>query len=613
MRRRVGSPSTRKNRARVATSVSVKVAVVVMRCRVWPTCVRASALRPSPAFVDDASGWPYPTAVTLQCAPLDWGAPRDAPSRTQFVDPEQRALVVRADSPAELREHLAVLVSGVDATCRWLALICGRREEIEYALAASGIGTAAAAAPLARGGTTGSLVELSASDQAAACLVDALEFGRLRLSLLLADTGEDVDRLRSRLLGGRHMEAVQRARLSVIAAGDQASALVTSGDVQGLPSGLPKPELAGVPLPRWVSAVPAPSPQPPLRLRFLVVAPVAAVAVVVLGTLIVVSRHSGGESGSTSAPVAGGASVFRPSPGSVPPPREFAAAAVDPATGELVLTGGLGACCGVEGRILDDTWRLRSGGWSLDSGRGPRPRWGAAMAYDANAHDLVLWGGARGVGDDTWVWNGQSWSEVRPFPAPVLCEPSMATDSATGDPWLVGSCATLPFPGVDAPLRTWRWQVDRWEDLASNNDQPTVTRPHLVADPASGSMLLVGEQPGSYTGLSTWRWDGAAWRHLDPPSALPASTSYAVAADPGDRLVVLVADGGGVWTWDGQTWTPRPVAGLSQPGHIAAAVTDGATDVFLGGPLASSDTAELWNWRAGRGWERLQALSTSTS
>ena len=540
--------------------------------------------------------------MTVGPAPLHLGEhPELVGLKTPLVR-DQHLLLLHADSAQELREHLARIVAGVPPTGRWVALVQGSREEIDYSLAASGAGADATTVTLHPhpGRSVRAVIDFPASDLSVVGLVDALTAGRQRLSLLLRDAGDDSGAVHTLLLAGCDTEAMQRARFAVLAAGGEASAVLALSEGAEVPGGFPRPRC------QRMSSLPGGSrkafsgARPPLHPRIARLAAAGVAVMLALGTVALAMRQSSRPAVSSSARSSAGAAVFRPATGAVPPAREQAAAAWDPATAELVVTGGLGTCCEGQGLILDDTWRLRGGRWSLD--RGPRPRWGSAMAYDATSHALVLWGGARGVGDDTWLWNGRSWSEASPPSMPVLCEPSMATDPVSGDPWLAGSCATLPYPGFDVPLRTWRWHVDRWEALTRDDNQPGVTAPHLVADPASGSMLLVGIAAGASTTLTTWRWDRTAWQRLVSEVAPVATSSYAVAADAADGVIVLVADGGTVWTWDGRTWTNRPLTSARHPVHVAAAATDGTTDLFLGGPRSSSDTNELWSWHADRGW-----------
>ncbi|WP_135552498.1 cadherin-like beta sandwich domain-containing protein [Paenibacillus cymbidii] len=102
-----------------------------------------------------------------------------------------------------------------------------------------------------------------------------------------------------------------------------------------------------------------------------------------------------------------------------PSARKAAAAAYDPNIGKVLLFGGFDAA----GAPLGDTWLwdgLAQTWESLgDMPGGPSARGGAQLAYDGE--QLVLFGG---YGDsdtspfgDTWLWDGNSWTDVTPADA----------------------------------------------------------------------------------------------------------------------------------------------------------------------------------------------------
>ncbi len=115
-----------------------------------------------------------------------------------------------------------------------------------------------------------------------------------------------------------------------------------------------------------------------------------------------------------------------------PPAREMASTAFDPKLHQLILFGGRGA----GGGLLSDTWAWNGASWFDETGRSggpaPRPRAGAAMAYDG-ASDLVLFGG---TGD------GSTADPARPAGTP-------GPTSRTAQPT---SSATSPDPSVRLPV-----------------------------------------------------------------------------------------------------------------------------------------------------------------
>lgn len=126
-------------------------------------------------------------------------------------------------------------------------------------------------------------------------------------------------------------------------------------------------------------------------------------------------------------------------PGAEPSPRFAHAMCYDTARGVAVLFGG---ATGVSGGVYtgsQETWELGAGGWVLRANSGPRVRGTHAMAYDSIRAVSVLFGGfTLGSGsepeanDETWDWNGASWTR-RLVPGPAARgQHAMAFDAHRG-------------------------------------------------------------------------------------------------------------------------------------------------------------------------------------
>jgi len=74
--------------------------------------------------------------------------------------------------------------------------------------------------------------------------------------------------------------------------------------------------------------------------------------------------------------------------------------------------------------LLDagQTWTWGGSAWTGRSpATSPPALFNAAMAYDAATRTVVLFGGFGGLGDrgplnDTWTWNGTTWTQQSPWP-----------------------------------------------------------------------------------------------------------------------------------------------------------------------------------------------------
>src|SRR5262249_5900157 len=110
----------------------------------------------------------------------------------------------------------------------------------------------------------------------------------------------------------------------------------------------------------------------------------------------------------------------------------------------------------------NDFWKWDGRAWqSVAVSVRPPARWGARMVYDANAKQIVLFGGRSGktLLDDTWLWDGTKWTQAK-----VAGRPSRGSHHAmTYDP--VRKRIVL-FGGIgvgDKDLGdTWEWDGSRW-------------------------------------------------------------------------------------------------------------------------------------------------------
>jgi hypothetical protein len=116
-----------------------------------------------------------------------------------------------------------------------------------------------------------------------------------------------------------------------------------------------------------------------------------------------------------------------PAPG--PEGRHSTAMAYDSARQRVVLFGGTNAA----NQWLNDTWEWDGQSWSLRSSAGPLARADHAMAYDAARQRTVLFGGGQHFGD-TWEWDGSSWGVARPNrpSAPHLAHADLRPRAAAG-------------------------------------------------------------------------------------------------------------------------------------------------------------------------------------
>src|SRR5436190_4452525 len=161
----------------------------------------------------------------------------------------------------------------------------------------------------------------------------------------------------------------------------------------------------------------------------------------------------------------------------------------------------------------------------------PLARNNTAAAYD-EAHEVVVIFGGRHYqlvngnwvpGDlgDTWIWNGQEWSEQHPInKPPPRSFTTMAYDPAVGKIVLFGgwcfSCGTYLND-------TWEWDGNNWTQI----NTPTAPPPRIGAsigyDAAHNQFVLFGGQVViggvSRRVADTWIFDGVTWTQVFPASS----------------------------------------------------------------------------------------------
>jgi hypothetical protein len=76
----------------------------------------------------------------------------------------------------------------------------------------------------------------------------------------------------------------------------------------------------------------------------------------------------------------------------------------DLATGNIILSGGGGS------KVLNDTWTWDGTTWTNQApATSPHARYVASMAYDPATRNVVLFGGfGEGALGDTWTWGSSS-------------------------------------------------------------------------------------------------------------------------------------------------------------------------------------------------------------
>jgi hypothetical protein len=522
-------------------------------------------------------------------APL--AAPEADPWLGRFAGPTRTWWLLRDDDPEQLGNAVADVVRRAGDTPRgaWVLEARGTSSGTRYVVALPTMSVAV-------DGQSRALVGPVGPDEVIDALDRAETAGVSMLLLLMADREEGPAMVGSLWDAAVRGAATDPPLVMTIDAGHRWAAIGALSDapppvsqVQVLPDTVPWPGLQPSSAGRGGAA------NRQRRRAAVVVTWIVAACLVTASTWLALRGAGTGSSRQSS-----GAGSLGPA-ATLPDPRYEPSIAFDPGNGTILLFGG---------GERDTTWLWAGQDWRPATPRAsPSDRYGSAMAYDPALRKMLLFGGREipgGVPNDTWAWDGRSWSRLAASgPGPPGYEFSaMAWDAARGQMVLV----TPPSGPVAGPVATWTWSGHGWTRRPSPRAPPAAAST-LAFDSATRTVLLVAESPLVSSASATWSWDGTTWQELHPLHAPTLLGPAFMAAVPGARQLMLVTasdNAGGIpqtWTWDGRDWTEHQpqllasnIAGLAGDDASGAVIAFGAGSV---GPLSAA-----WAW-TGTEWVSL--------
>jgi hypothetical protein len=138
------------------------------------------------------------------------------------------------------------------------------------------------------------------------------------------------------------------------------------------------------------------------------------------------------------------------------------------------------------------------------------------MAYDAATQSILLFGGSNQssilnvpYGNETWVWSGSDWLHVLPSISPPGRQAhAMVYDEIHQQVVLFGGISSSPNT---YPNDTWVWNGVSW-----TQESPTVSPQPMYGhtmsyDVQRGDVVLVGSGNLTYPASSFWTWSGSNW------------------------------------------------------------------------------------------------------
>ncbi len=319
---------------------------------------------------------------------------------------------------------------------------------------------------------------------------------------------------------------------------------------------------------------------------------VMAAAMQSFGPAVAIDPDLPYNSGSTGAD---GALTFREI---VTPGRRHHRMVYDAARQQMVMFGGYSDPAGGG---QNDTWIFDAGGnWRLLSpAQSPPARYAHMLAYDAARSEVVLFGGIlRSNGqaaNDTWVWNGTTWTQRTPATTPnARYGAGMAYDAVRQQ--------VVLFSGQGGADETWIWDGTNWSLRTPAARPGGDVGTALAYDGARQRIVLF------HGNRQTWIWDGNNWANVSP-AVSPLGRDYSgMDFDSTRQKIVLFggSDRNDIWTWNGSSWTEETPVNRPEVRRESTAMafhTGRQQMIFHGGhiPGVNSSNTDTWFWN-GTDW-----------
>lgn len=226
--------------------------------------------------------------------------------------------------------------------------------------------------------------------------------------------------------------------------------------------------------------------------------------------------------------------------------------------------------------LFADTWLWDGAQWNLlNPANNPGPLAGHAMVYDEARGQILLFGGMAGAtptySNATWIWDGKNWREMRPkVSPPARYGHAMAYDAVAKKVVMFGGY------GDTAEMNdTWTWDGSNWQQV-TNAANPAPRSGHSMAfDAKRGEIVLFGgflSQPAPAWYSDTWEWDASGWHQKLTATPPAARYWHLLAYHPAMQAVVMIGGAGGkdvgngtwnydfhkeIWTWNGDEWVEQ--------------------------------------------------------
>jgi YVTN family beta-propeller protein len=300
-------------------------------------------------------------------------------------------------------------------------------------------------------------------------------------------------------------------------------------------------------------------------------------------------------------------------PSSSPSARAGFGMVYDDALGKVVVFGGC-----TSGHFFDqycnatnETWTYSGGNWTqLHPTVFPSARVMPSMVYDSALQQVLLFGGVTSFPayqplNDTWEFNGTTWTQLFPTVSPPASgmDQAMAYDTATGAVVLVAGGWLGGPDNENSPTlnETWTFSAGQWtEVLNGTGPSPRGAESFAYDAPSRSVVLFGGNACGKTTGTwlcpnfnDTWTFANGSWTEQNATVSPSLRNMAAFAFDPQLNASLLFAGHyseayyDDAWTYANGSWTSlsTPVAPCPRQGMGLVYDATDRTMVLFGGYL----------------------------
>src|SRR5438270_3657137 len=173
----------------------------------------------------------------------------------------------------------------------------------------------------------------------------------------------------------------------------------------------------------------------------------------------------------------------------------------------------------------------------------PSPRESAGMVYDATQKSVLLFGGDRATNrellGDTWTWDGTRWTERHPSGSPSpRTRMAIAYDEAHQVVVLFGGTDRfLTVPGSANRSDTWIWDGNLWTQRQPAL-APSLAEAVMTFDESSRNVVLFGSRVEGGA-PETWTWNGSTWNQAHPAGSPAGRDGASLTYDASSHRVLL--------------------------------------------------------------------------